>query len=89
MNNTEKAKYELAKKMLKGRIEVDEVVLMSGLPKDEVIKMDEEINPKNSEADLLKKHDTVDFNIGEILIDNLPADAGFDKGIENMTEEDE
>ena len=67
MNNTTKGQYELAKKMLKGHIDIDEVVLMSGLSKEVVEQLNEEINPKNSEVQILKDLDTVDLNIGEIL----------------------
>ena len=74
MNNTNKAKYELATKMLKGHIDIDEVVLMSGLSKEVVEQLNEEINPKNSEAQIIKDLDTVDLNIGKILFDNLPAE---------------
>lgn len=74
MNNTNKAKYELATKMLKGHIDIDEVVLMSGLSKEVVEQLNEEINPKNSEAQIIKDLDTVDLNIGQILFDNLPAE---------------
>ncbi len=74
MNNTTKAKYELATKMLKGHIDIDEVVLMSGLSKEVVEQLNEEINPKNSEAQIIKDLDTVDLNIGQILFDNLPAE---------------
>ncbi|MBE5944360.1 MAG: hypothetical protein E7258_05525 [Lachnospiraceae bacterium] len=74
MNNTTKEKYELAKKMLKGKIDVDEVVLMSGLPTEVVEQLKEEVNPSNPEIEMLKNLDTVDLNIGEILFDNLPAE---------------
>lgn len=74
MNNTTKAKYELATKMLKGRIDASEVVLMSGLPLEEVLKIKESIEPNSSDAEILKNLDTVDLNIGEILFDNLPAE---------------
>ena len=39
MNNTTKAKYDLAARMLKGNIPVEEVVLMSGLTEEEVKKL--------------------------------------------------
>lgn len=83
MNNTKKAQYELAAKMLKGKIDVEEVVLMSGLSTEEVEKLKEEVVPHNTEAEILKNLDTVDLNIGEILFDNLPAEdeelEGFPK----------
>ncbi len=74
MNNTTKGQYELARKMLTGHIDIDEVVLMSGLPKEVIEKLNEEINPRNSEVQMLKDLDTVDLNIGQILFDNLPAE---------------
>ena len=39
MNNTTKAKYDLAARMLKGNFPVEEVVLMSGLTEEEVKKL--------------------------------------------------
>ena len=39
MNNTTKAKYDLAARMLKGNIPVEEVGLMSGLTEEEVKKL--------------------------------------------------
>ncbi|MBQ8413528.1 MAG: hypothetical protein IJX12_08000 [Lachnospiraceae bacterium] len=74
MNNTMKGKYELARKMLKGKIDVDEVVLMSGLSKEIVEQLKEEVDPSNPEIEMLKNLDNVDLNIGEILFDNLPAE---------------
>lgn len=78
MNNTDKAKYDVARRMLKGHIDVEEVAIMTGISLDEIKKLNDEINPPNSEAELLKKYDTTDLDIGEILIDNLPTNAGFD-----------
>lgn len=75
MNNTTKAKYELAEKMLKGHIEIDEVVMMTGLPQDEVEKLKETVVPSKSEVEVLKNLDTYDFKLGEILEDDMPADA--------------
>ena len=74
MNNTMKGKYELARKMIKGKIDVDEVVLMSGLSKEIVEQLKEEVDPSNPEIEMLKNLDNVDLNIGEILFDNLPAE---------------
>ncbi len=74
MNNTTKQKYELARKMLKGKIEIDEVALMTGLDKAVLEELNDEINPHNSDVEILKNLDTVDLNIGQILVDNLPAE---------------
>ncbi len=75
MNNTTKQKYELARKMFKGKIDIDEVALMTGLDRDVLEQLNEEVNPHNSDVEILKNLDTVDLNIGEILVDNLPAEA--------------
>lgn len=42
MNHTEQAKVDMAKRMLKGQIDVEEVAMMSGLPLETVQKMREE-----------------------------------------------
>ena len=43
MNNTTKAKYDLAARMLTGNIPVEEVVNMSGLTEEEVKKLQFEL----------------------------------------------
>ena len=52
MNNTTKAKYDLAASMLKGNIPIEEVVLMSGLSEEEVkklkIELKDEIQDRNA-----------------------------------------
>ena len=74
MNKTDKAKLDVAKRMLKGKIEVDEVVLMTGLDKKTIEALNEEINPKNSDAAILENLDNVDLDIGQLLYDDLPAE---------------
>ena len=74
MNKTDKAKLDVAKRMLKGKIEVDEVVLMTGLDKKVIEDLNEEINPKNSDATILENLDNVDLDIGQLLYDDLPAE---------------
>ncbi len=72
MNNTTKQKYELAKKMLKGKIEIDEVALMTGLSEDVLKELKEEVAPESKDVQILKNLDTVDLDIGQILYDNFP-----------------
>lgn len=72
MNNTTKQKYDVATRMLKGRIDVEEVAMMTGLPKDELEKLKEEVVPNNTDAEILKNLDTVDLDIGELLYDDMP-----------------
>ena len=74
MNNTDKAKLDVARRMLKGKIEVDEVILMTGLDKKVIEDLNEEINPKNSDAAILENLDNVDLDIGQLLYDDLPAE---------------
>ncbi len=74
MNKTNKAKYDVAERMLKGRVDVDEVVLMTGLTKEEVEKLKEEVVPRNPDAEVLNRLDNVDLDIGPLLFDNNPAE---------------
>lgn len=83
MNNTTKAKYDMAARMLKGKIDVEEVALMSGLSLDEVQKLKDEVIPHNAEVEMLQNLDNVDLNIGEILFDNLPAEDEELEGFHN------
>ena len=57
MNKTTKAKYDLATRMLKVDISVDEVALMSGLTIDEIEKLKAGIEPEEiiDEAAFAKK----------------------------------
>lgn len=89
MNNTTKLKYELARKMLKGRIDIEEVAMMTNLPTDELEKLKEEVNPSNSDAEILKNLDSVDLNIGEILFDDLPAEDPELEGLHEIEEDEE
>jgi hypothetical protein len=73
----------MAARMLKGKIDVEEVALMSGLSLDEVQKLKDEVIPHNAEVEMLQNLDNVDLNIGEILFDNLPAEDEELEGFHN------
>lgn len=88
MNNTTKAKYELARKMLKGKIDIDEVAIMTSLPLNELEKIKEEVDPTNPEVEMLKNLDTVDLDIGPILVDDNPAEDEELEGFRENYEED-
>lgn len=88
MNNTTKAKYELARKMLKGKIDIDEVAMMTSLPLNELEKIKEEVDPTNPEVEMLKNLDTVDLDIGPILVDDNPAEDEELEGFRENYEED-
>lgn len=70
MNNTTKAKYDLAEKMLKARIDVEEVKLMSGLPKEEVTKIFERLEKEHPEATAFSNLDVTDLDLGPVLYDD-------------------
>ncbi|MGN0390155.1 MAG: hypothetical protein ACI4L2_05015 [Wujia sp.] len=80
MNRTTKAKYDMATRMLKGRIDAEEVAMMSGLPLEEVEKLKEEVVPKNTDAEVLSRLDNPNLDIGQILYDD---DAADDLAVEN------
>ena len=79
MNNTTKAKYDVAERMLKGKIPVEEVSLMTGINIEELKKMEEDLAPQVRDAKILQDLDNVDLNIGEILIDNYGNDEQADE----------
>ncbi len=76
MNNTTKARYEMAKKMLIGHIDVEEVALMTELPIDEVQKICDEVTP--ADAKTLESLDNMDIDFGPILRDTYETSDDFD-----------
>ena len=79
MNNATKQKYELAERMLKGKIPAEEVQLMTGLDLEVIKKLEEDIAPMVRDAKILQGLDNKDLNIGEILYDNNGTDEDADK----------
>ena len=79
MNNTTEQKYELAERMLKGKIPAEEVQLMTGLDLEVIKKLEEDIAPMVRDAKILQGLDNKDLNIGEILYDNNGTDEDADK----------
>lgn len=67
MNHTEQAKVDMAKKMLKGQIDVEEIAMMSGLPLEKVQKMREE-------QDEIERKSLGGMTVREIGMDNLLID---------------
>lgn len=65
MNNTTKAKYDLAKRMIAGHLDVSEVAMMTELPEEEVQKLKDEFD-KATQADL----DYTKLDMGPVLFDN-------------------
>ena len=79
MNNTTKQKYELAERMLKGKIPAEEVQMMTGLGMSVITKIEEEVAPMVRDAKILQGLDNKELNIGEILFDNNGTDEEADK----------
>ncbi len=83
MNNTDKAKLDAAKRMLKGKIDVEEVSMMIGLPVETLLPIKEEIEEEVRK--IYGNTDAYDFDMGKVLYDNF-NDTGMDL---DMPEEDE
>ncbi len=79
MNNTDKAKADVARRMLKGKIPVEEVAAMTGLDMELLKKMEQEVAPEVQEAKILQNLDNTDLNIGDILFDNYSTDEKADE----------
>ncbi|MBQ8982295.1 MAG: hypothetical protein IJ079_01805 [Lachnospiraceae bacterium] len=67
MNHTEQAKYDMAKRMLKGQIDVEEVAMMSGLPISEVQKM-------RDEQDKVERKSLGGMTVRELGVENVLID---------------
>lgn len=60
MNNTTKAKYDMAEKMLKVDISLEEVALMTELPMETLKKIQHDIEKDG----LVTRHDVNDVDLG-------------------------
>lgn len=83
MNNTDKAKLDARKRMLKGQIDIKEVSMMLEIPEEQLVPIKEEL-----EEEVRKVYgnvDAYDFNMGQVLYDNY-NDTGMDF---DMPEEDQ
>ena len=60
MNNTTKAKYDMAEKMLKVDISLEEVALMTELPMETLKKIKHDIEKDG----LVTRHDVKDVDLG-------------------------
>lgn len=67
MNNTKKAQMDLAAKMLKAKIDINEIILMSGLSREEIEKINIDVKPDDSKMDIMDKLDNIDFDMEDIL----------------------
>lgn len=75
MNNTDKAKLDAAKRMLKGKIDIEEVAMMIDLPMETLIPIKEEIDEEVRKV--YGNVDAYDFGTEQILFDDF-NDTGMD-----------
>lgn len=78
MNNTDKATLDVAKRMLRGKIAVEEVSAMLGIPVATLMPIKEEM-----EEEVRKVYgntDAYDFDMNKILFDDF-NDTGLDLDI--------
>lgn len=75
MNNTEKARYDAAKRMLKGKIDMEEVSMMMGLTIEELTPIKDEVDEEVRKV--YGNIDAYDFDMKQVLFDNF-NDTGED-----------
>lgn len=68
MNNTDKAKIDTVRRMLKGQIDVEEIAMITGVSLEEVQKMREEQDQAERKA--LGGLTVREVGFGDVLIDN-------------------
>lgn len=85
MNNTDKAKADAARRMLLGKIEIEEVSMLLDMPIEKLKPIKEEIEEqiKKTYGDL----DAYDFEKGTVIFDNYD-DLGRDEDIPDKMPED-
>lgn len=80
MNKTEQAKLDLANKMLKGQIDVEEVAMISGVSMEKVQELREELDAleRRSLGGVTVREMGYDVMIDNDILDesNVEADAG-------------
>ncbi len=78
MNNTDKATLDAAKRMLRGKIAIEEVSMMLGIPVETLMPIKEEM-----EEEVRKVYgntDAYDFDMNKVLFDDF-NDIGLDLDI--------
>lgn len=85
MNHTDKAKVDAARRMLLGRIEIEEVALLLDMPINQLMPIKEEIDEqiRKTYGDL----DAYDIEKGTVIFDNYD-DRGADADIPDKMPED-
>lgn len=81
MNNTDKAKLDAAKRMLKGKIDINEVSLLLDISIEKLQPIKEELD--NEMKELYGSTAAYDMDSGEVLFDDF-NDMGLDADISNV-----
>ena len=81
MNNTDKAKYDAAKRMLKGKIDINEVSMMLDIPLEQLKPIKEEFD--NEMKSVYGSTVAYDMDSGEVLFDDF-NDMGLDTDITDL-----
>lgn len=81
MNNTDKAKLDAAKRMLKGKIDINEVSLLLDISMEKLQPIKEELD--NEMKELYGSTAAYDMDSGEVLFDDF-NDMGLDEDISNV-----
>lgn len=79
MNNTDKAKLDAARRMLTGKIDIEEVSMLLGLSIEELTPIKEEI--ENEVRKVYGNTDAYDFDMGKVLFDDF-NDTGMNPDME-------
>lgn len=69
MNNTDKATLDAARRMLKGKIDVEEVSMMLGIPAETLMPIKEELEEEFRKV--YGNTDAYDFDMNKILFDDF------------------
>ena len=69
MNNTDKATLDAAKRMLKGKIAVEEVSMMLGIPVETLMPIKEELEEEFRKV--YGNTDAYDFDMNKVLFDDF------------------
>lgn len=85
MNKTDKAKVEAAKRMLLGRIDIEEVSMLLDMPVEQLLPIKEELDEKIRQT--YGDVDINDINNGTIIFDNYD-DMGANEDIPQDVEEE-
>lgn len=85
MNNTDKAKVDAAKRMLLGKIEIEEVAQLLDMPVEQLVPIKDEIDEqiRKTYGDV----DAYDIEKGTVIFDNYD-DWGADEDIPDEMPED-